>query len=93
MNFSGSSCFEGKVEEGCRIMIGFEVFFCRIWYSFSPLQRIAYEGFDADDLMVRLATNISFKDRNIYQTLRGLRTLVDLQPLGRREAQEEVLAI
>ena len=47
----------GPVEEGCKIKIGFDVFFCRIWYLFSPWHRRAYPGVvsvAADDVMVRL---------------------------------------
>src|SRR6266536_439440 len=49
INVAASSACAGPVEEGCNTMIGFEVFFCRIWYFFSPEQRMAYPGFIAVD--------------------------------------------
>lgn len=36
MNVEASSAWVGPVDDGLRIKIGFEVFFCRIWYFFSP---------------------------------------------------------
>jgi hypothetical protein len=36
MNVKASSACVGPVDEGLRIKIGFEVFFCRIWYFLSP---------------------------------------------------------
>jgi hypothetical protein len=41
---SASSISVGFVVEGCSTMIGFEVFFCRIWYFLSPEHSIAYPG-------------------------------------------------
>ena len=36
INAEASSACVGPVDEGFRIKIGFEVFFCRIWYFLSP---------------------------------------------------------
>lgn len=44
IKFAASSASVGNVEEGWRIMIGFDVFFCRIWYFLSAAQRMAYPG-------------------------------------------------
>lgn len=44
MKVPASSASVGNVEDGWRIMIGFEVFFCRIWYFLSAAQRMAYPG-------------------------------------------------
>lgn len=44
MKFAASSASVGNVDEGCRIMMGFDVFFCRIWYFLSAAQRIANPG-------------------------------------------------
>lgn len=44
IKFVASSASVGNVVEGWRTMIGFEVFFCRIWYFLSPEERIAYPG-------------------------------------------------
>lgn len=41
MKVSASSASVGLVEEGSKTMMGFEVFFCRIWYFLSPEERIA----------------------------------------------------
>ena len=57
INFSASSVSVGRVEEGWRIMIGFEVFFCRIWYFLSPQLRRAYPGVVSvagDEVIVKL---------------------------------------
>lgn len=44
INVAGSSAAVGPVDEGLRIMMGFEVFFWRIWYVFVPALRRAYAG-------------------------------------------------
>jgi hypothetical protein len=57
MKVSASSDFVGPVDEGCRIIIGFELFFCRIRYVLSPAQRSAYPGVvavEADEVIAIL---------------------------------------
>jgi hypothetical protein len=57
MNDSASSASVGFVHEGCKIMIGFEVFFWRIWYFLSPQLRIAYPGVvtvEGEEVIVKL---------------------------------------
>lgn len=57
MKVVASSVFVGPVLDDLRTMIGFEVFFCRIWYFLSPEQRRAYPGVvavDVDEIIVRL---------------------------------------
>lgn len=61
MNVKASSACVGPVLEDLRIMMGFEVFFWRIWYFLSPQLRTAYPGVvavGADEFIVSLQ-NIS----------------------------------
>jgi hypothetical protein len=55
-------------------MIGFDVFFCRIWYFLSPKQRRAYPGavaVGADDEIVRLNRVSSDLTAGTSKSLRG----------------------
>lgn len=57
MKVVASSSSLGIVEDGWRIMMGFEVFFWRIWYFLSPWQSTANSGevaFAVDVWMVNL---------------------------------------
>lgn len=59
MKFAASSASVGDVDDGWMIMIGFEVFFCRIWYFLFAAQRMAYPGVVAvagDEVMEILGT-------------------------------------
>ena len=57
MKVAASSACVGPVLDDLMTMIGFEVFFCRIWYFLSPKQRMAYPGLvavGAEEVIVRL---------------------------------------
>jgi hypothetical protein len=57
MKVVASSVCVGPVLDDLRTMIGFEVFFCRIWYFLLAEQRRAYPALVAvglDEVIVRL---------------------------------------
>lgn len=57
MNVAASSLSVGPVADGCRIRMGFDVFFCRIWYLRVPWQRSAVPGVvvvEGEEVMVNL---------------------------------------